>query len=56
MLGIWVSDIYVFLIMTDAGYLGNDAYSVLQATAWIPLLDATEQNGCMQVRKYEGSH
>ncbi|CAH1786911.1 unnamed protein product [Owenia fusiformis] len=33
----------------DCGYLDSDSYSVLQPTAWIPLLDATEKNGCLQV-------
>ena len=33
----------------DSGYLNNDAYKVHQATAWIPLLDTTATNGCMQV-------
>ncbi|KAH9505053.1 hypothetical protein Btru_061527 [Bulinus truncatus] len=33
----------------DSAYLDNDSYSVLQATAWIPMLDATEENGCMEV-------
>ncbi|XP_046340454.2 phytanoyl-CoA dioxygenase domain-containing protein 1-like [Haliotis rufescens] len=33
----------------DCGYLDNESYKVLQPTAWIPLLDATAQNGCMEV-------
>ncbi|XP_059145123.1 phytanoyl-CoA dioxygenase domain-containing protein 1-like isoform X2 [Physella acuta] len=33
----------------DSAYLDNESYGVLQATAWIPLLDATEKNGCMEV-------
>eukprot|EP00914_Ancora_sagittata_P001382 GHVO01003615.1.p1 GENE.GHVO01003615.1~~GHVO01003615.1.p1 ORF type:complete len:260 (-),score=34.58 GHVO01003615.1:63-842(-) len=33
----------------DAGYLANDSYDVLQLTAWIPLLDATKESGCMQM-------
>ncbi|XP_069117184.1 phytanoyl-CoA dioxygenase domain-containing protein 1 homolog isoform X1 [Argopecten irradians] len=33
----------------DSAYLDNESYKVLQPTAWIPLIDATEQNGCMQV-------
>ncbi|KAK0041958.1 hypothetical protein Bpfe_028588 [Biomphalaria pfeifferi] len=33
----------------DSAYLDNDSYNVLQATAWIPLLDANEKNGCMEV-------
>ena len=33
----------------DVGYLDNNSYKVLQPTAWIPLLDANEQNGCMEL-------
>jgi len=33
----------------DSAYLDNDSYSVLQPAAWIPLLDANERNGCMEV-------
>ncbi|XP_050406206.2 uncharacterized protein LOC126821756 isoform X1 [Patella vulgata] len=33
----------------DSAYLDNRSYKVLQPTAWIPLLNATEQNGCMRV-------
>ena len=33
----------------DVGYLDTDSYSVMQPTAWIPLLDATRKNGCMEV-------
>eukprot|EP00045_Choanoeca_perplexa_P007279 m.64590 g.64590 ORF g.64590 m.64590 type:complete len:398 (+) comp14008_c0_seq1:42-1235(+) len=33
----------------DIGYLGEDCWSTLQLTAWIPMLDATKENGCMQV-------
>ncbi|ESO90037.1 hypothetical protein LOTGIDRAFT_233877 [Lottia gigantea] len=33
----------------DVGYLDNSSYKVMQATAWIPFLDATPENGCMQV-------
>ena len=39
----------VFALRTDCAYLDNQSYSVLQPTAWIPLLDANEKNGCMQV-------
>ena len=38
----------------DAAYLDSTADRVLQLTAWTPLLDATVQNGCMQVLK--GGH
>ncbi|XP_076090854.1 putative alpha-ketoglutarate-dependent hypophosphite dioxygenase [Mytilus galloprovincialis] len=33
----------------DAGYLDNDSYKVMQPTAWIPLIDANEKNGCLQI-------
>ena len=33
----------------DSGYLDDSSYSVLQVTAWIPLLDTNATNGCMQV-------
>lgn len=33
----------------DAAYLTEDSASTLQLTAWIPLIDATIINGCMQV-------
>ncbi|XP_071162484.1 1-deoxypentalenic acid 11-beta-hydroxylase-like [Mytilus edulis] len=35
----------------DVGYLNNESYKVLQPTAWIPLLDTNEDNGCLQVAK-----
>ncbi|CAD5121217.1 DgyrCDS9751 [Dimorphilus gyrociliatus] len=33
----------------DSAYLDENSYDVLQVTAWIPLIDANETNGCMQV-------
>ncbi|KAK7103955.1 phytanoyl-CoA dioxygenase domain-containing protein 1 homolog [Littorina saxatilis] len=33
----------------DSAYLDNRSYEVLQVTAWIPLLDAKRENGCMEV-------
>lgn len=33
----------------DNAYLEPSCLATLQATAWIPLLDATKENGCMQV-------
>ncbi|KAK9903937.1 hypothetical protein WJX75_000915 [Coccomyxa subellipsoidea] len=33
----------------DNGYLHPESWEVLQVTAWIPMLDATTRNGCMQV-------
>ncbi|XP_006814546.1 uncharacterized protein LOC100368117 [Saccoglossus kowalevskii] len=38
----------------DNAYLDSNALNVLQPTAWIPLLDATELNGCMKVAR--GGH
>lgn len=36
--------------ISDVGYLDNNSYKVHQPTAWIPLLDANEYNGCMEVQ------
>ena len=36
--------------MQDNAYLHPESWRVLQVTAWIPMLDATPHNGCMQVR------
>ena len=33
----------------DAAYLAKDAWNVLQVTAWVPLVNATLVNGCMQI-------
>ncbi|XP_076463677.1 phytanoyl-CoA dioxygenase domain-containing protein 1-like [Babylonia areolata] len=33
----------------DCAYLDTRSYDVLQPTAWIPLLDANKENGCMEV-------
>ncbi|XP_030854236.1 uncharacterized protein LOC100893311 [Strongylocentrotus purpuratus] len=35
----------------DNAYLDPSALNVLQVTAWIPLLDVTAKNGCMQVAR-----
>ena len=40
----------LFHFALDVGYLNNESYKVLQPTAWIPLLDANEENGCLQVQ------
>lgn len=33
----------------DTAYLDRDCWGVLQVTAWVPLVDATQRNGCLQV-------
>jgi len=38
----------------DSGYLHHECWSVLQATAWVPLIDANLVNGCLQVAR--GGH
>ncbi|XP_033734120.1 1-deoxypentalenic acid 11-beta-hydroxylase-like [Pecten maximus] len=38
----------------DSGYLDTNSYRVLQPTAWIPFVDTTESNGCLQIMK--GGH
>ena len=35
--------------IADVGYLDKDSYDVMQLAAWIPLVDATKENGCLQV-------
>ena len=37
------------IVQQDNAYLDPESWQMLQVTAWIPLLDATVQNGCMQV-------
>ena len=37
------------IFRSDNGYFDKDAYKEMIVTAWIPLLDANEANGCMQV-------
>ena len=34
----------------DNGYFDTDAINTLIPTAWIPLIDANMENGCLQVR------
>ncbi|CAL1525916.1 unnamed protein product [Lymnaea stagnalis] len=36
----------------DSGYFSNESYDHMIATAWIPFLDATEENGCMEMAKF----
>lgn len=47
----WGAYIHIYL---DAAYLDPESAHTLQVTAWIPLLDAKAENGCMQVIK--GGH
>ena len=55
---IWIKIYYSQLVLiyihriSDVGYLDNASYKVMQPTAWIPLLDANENNGCMQVNNH----
>uniref|UniRef100_A0A0B6YWF8 Uncharacterized protein n=1 Tax=Arion vulgaris TaxID=1028688 RepID=A0A0B6YWF8_9EUPU len=35
----------------DSAYMSNESYDHMIATAWIPFLDATPENGCMQMAK-----
>ena len=35
----------------DNAYMDTTAISTLMPTAWIPLIDANRENGCMQVRE-----
>ena len=43
---------YSHVGISDSAYLDNDTYRVLIPTAWIPLVDANEANGCMEVKGY----
>ncbi|KAL5011309.1 hypothetical protein ScPMuIL_009860 [Solemya velum] len=36
----------------DSGYFSNESYDHMVPTAWIPFLDATEENGCMVMARY----
>ncbi|XP_074644175.1 phytanoyl-CoA dioxygenase domain-containing protein 1 homolog [Tubulanus polymorphus] len=33
----------------DSAYLDTDSYTTLTPTAWIPLIDANDENGCLQM-------
>jgi hypothetical protein len=36
----------------DSAYLDNRSYTVFQLTAWIPLMDADVETGCMQIVRH----
>ncbi|CAF0803587.1 unnamed protein product [Adineta steineri] len=38
----------------DTAYLNKECWNILQVTAWIPLLDANKENGCLQLLR--GGH
>ena len=42
-------------MFSDSAYMSNESYDHMIATAWIPFLDATPENGCMQVLVSEAS-
>ena len=33
----------------DTAYMDNRVYDILQLTAWIPMMNATVETGCLQV-------
>lgn len=35
--------------LSDAGYMESTANGVMQVTAWVPLVDATKDTGCVEV-------
>ena len=37
------------VLFSDSAYLDTDSYKFLIPTAWIPLVDANKENGCMEV-------
>jgi len=39
----------LFVYLLDNAYLHPCALETMQLTAWIPLINATKENGCMQV-------
>ena len=43
---------YRCFFFSDSGYTDNDSYKMLIPTAWIPLLDSNEVNGCMEVETH----
>lgn len=42
-------------VFADSGYFSEGSYDHLIPTAWIPFLDANEENGCMQVCLLSGN-
>lgn len=45
---------YLAAPLQDNAYLDPESWQCLQVTAWVPLLDATRLNGCLQVLR--GGH
>ncbi len=41
--------VVLFLSIIDVAYLDPSSYNVMHVTAWIPLLDTNEVNGCLEV-------
>ena len=41
---------YSLLLVSDSGYNDKRSYITHILTAWVPLLDANETNGCLQVK------
>ena len=48
-------DLFCLLFILDSSYMDEESDKTMLVSAWIPLLDATPDNGCMQVR-YGASH
>jgi len=45
---------YFICNIPDAAYMDNNAYKVMQLTAWIPVMNADKETGCLQVRLQRG--
>ncbi len=46
----YLSVMVILFLIIDNSYLDARSQEVLQPTAWIPLLDVNETNGCLQVK------
>jgi len=44
--------VVIVVTLADTAYLDNRSYGVHQLAAWIPLMDATKERGCMEVSFY----